>query len=142
MALLSVALTLAVSAQTLLQLQPGDHVAIVGGGIADRMQHSGYFETLIHDRFPDHRLVFRNLAAAGDEVANRHRSENFGSPDDWLTRVKSDVIIAFFGYNESFKGQEGLQVQGRLGCLGETRPRRQLLRQGLTAGGVGFAGGQ
>jgi len=108
LALLSLALSVAVSAQTLLQLQPGDHVAIVGGGIADRMQHSGYFETLIHDRFPDHRLVFRNLAAAGDEVANRHRSENFGSPDDWLTRVKSDVIIAFFGYNESFKGQEGL----------------------------------
>jgi hypothetical protein len=33
------------------------------------MQHTGYFETLVHDRFPDHRLVFRNLAAAGDEVA-------------------------------------------------------------------------
>ena len=41
LALLSVALSLAVSAQTLLQLQPGDHVAIVGGGIADRMQHTG-----------------------------------------------------------------------------------------------------
>ena len=108
LALLSLALSLAVSAQTLLQLQPGDHVAIVGGGIADRMQHTGYFETLVHDRFPDHRLVFRNLAAAGDEVANRHRSENFGSPDDWLTRAKADVIIAFFGYNESFKGAEGL----------------------------------
>ena len=48
------------------------------------------------------------LAAAGDEVANRHRSENFGSPDDWLTRAKADVIVAFFGYNESFKGAEGL----------------------------------
>ena len=108
LALLSLALSLAVSAQTLLQLQPGDHVAIVGGGIADRMQHTGYFETLVHDRFPDHRLVFRNLAAAGDEVANRHRSENFGSPDDWLTRAKADVIIAFFGYNESFKGADGL----------------------------------
>ncbi len=87
---------------------PGDHIAIVGGAMADRMQHSGHFETLLQDRFPDHRLVVRNLAAAGDEVANRHRSENFGSPDDWLRRVKADVVFAFFGYNESFQGAEGL----------------------------------
>src|SRR5690606_11551646 len=25
------------------------------------------------------------------------------------TRLKTDIIIAFFGYNESFQGQEGLQ---------------------------------
>src|SRR5690606_14261188 len=27
----------------------------------------------------------------------------------WLTRLKADVIIAFFGYNESFQGKEGLE---------------------------------
>ncbi len=105
---LSWACSLALAAQTRLQLQPGDHIALVGGAIADRMQHSGHFETLIHERFPDHQLVFRNLAASGDEVVTRHRSENFGSPDDWLARVKADVILAWFGYNESFKGADGL----------------------------------
>ncbi|MCC6233511.1 MAG: HEAT repeat domain-containing protein [Verrucomicrobiales bacterium] len=73
------------------------------------MQHSGWFETLIHARYPEHDLVIRNLAAAGDEVVTRHRSENFGTPDDWLMRVKADVIFAFFGFNESFKGPEGLE---------------------------------
>ena len=90
------------------QPNPGDHVAIVGGALADRMQHTGHFESLLHDRFPEHRLVVRNLAASGDEVAIRHRSENFGSPDDWLKRVKADVVFAFFGYNESFRGADGL----------------------------------
>ena len=74
-----------VQAQTArLTLQPDDHVVLVGGAVADRFQHTGYLESLILARFPDHRLVFRNLAVAGDEVVVRHRSESFGTPDDWL----------------------------------------------------------
>lgn len=91
-----------------LELQPGDHIALLGNALPDRMQHSGHFETLLHARFPRHQLVVRNLAAAGDEVVIRHRSENFGAPDDWLKRAKADVIVAFFGFNESFRGSEGL----------------------------------
>jgi hypothetical protein len=93
-----------------LTLNPGDHVALVGNTLADRMQHSGYFETLVHARFPQHRLVFRNLAAAGDEVVTRHRSENFGTPDEWLAKVQADVVLAFFGFNESFRGPAGLDA--------------------------------
>ncbi len=95
-------------APTRLELKPGDHIAILGNALPDRMQHSGYFETLLHARFPQHKLVVRNLAAAGDEVVIRHRSENFGTPDDWLNRVKADIIVGFFGFNESFKGPDGL----------------------------------
>lgn len=91
-----------------LELKPDDHVALVGGAFADRMQHSGYFETLVQAGYPQHRLVFRNLAAAGDEVGVRHRSENFGSPDDWLKRTQADVILGFFGANESARGAAGL----------------------------------
>ncbi len=91
-----------------LELKPGDHVCLIGNALADRMQHHGWLETLIHAKHPQHELVFRNLAVAGDEVAFRHRSENFGSPDDWLTKTKADVILAFFGFNESFKGDAGL----------------------------------
>lgn len=93
---------------TKLELRNGDHVALIGNALPDRMQHSGYFETLVHAKFPEHQLVVRNLAAAGDEVAWRHRSENFGTPDDWLNKVKADVILAFFGFNESFQGPAGL----------------------------------
>ena len=92
----------------LLKLNKGDHVALIGNTLADRMQHSGYFESLVYAKHPDHDLVFRNLAVAGDEVVTRHRSENFGSPDEWLKKTGADVILAFFGFNESFKGEAGL----------------------------------
>jgi glucose/arabinose dehydrogenase/azurin len=91
-----------------LELRHGDHLAILGNALADRFQHSGHFETLVVARFPELDLVFRNLAVAGDELVTRHRSENFGSPDDWLKRVQADVVLAFFGFNESFGGPEGL----------------------------------
>ena len=91
-----------------LELKPGDHIAFIGNTLPDRMQHDGWLETFIYAKFPKHDLVFRNLAVAGDEVAFRHRSENFGTPDEWLTKVKADVIFAFFGFNESFGGEAGL----------------------------------
>ncbi|MEY2725222.1 MAG: hypothetical protein RLZZ458_1089, partial [Planctomycetota bacterium] len=84
-----------------LQLQPGDHIAVIGNTLADRMQHDGWLEAGLHARFPDHKLVFRDLGFSGDSLTERPRSDNFGSPDDWLGKVKADVIIACFGYNES-----------------------------------------
>ncbi len=90
------------------ELKPGDHIALLGGALPDRMQHQGWLETLIVAKYPKHDLVFRNLAASADEVATWHRSENFGTRDEWLTRAKADVIFAFYGFNESFKGDAGL----------------------------------
>jgi putative heme-binding domain-containing protein len=91
-----------------LQLRPGDHISIVGNTLADRMQHDGWLETYIQSRFPRHELVFRNLGFSGDEITLRLRSAGFGSPDQWLTAAKTNVIFAFFGYNESFAGTQGL----------------------------------
>ena len=96
------------SGAQLIALNQGDHICIIGNTLADRMQHHGWLETLTYARFPEHDLMFRNLAVAGDEVAFRHRSENFGSPDEWLTKTKADVIFAFFGFNESFNGDQGI----------------------------------
>ena len=92
-----------------LTLRQGDHVCFIGNALADRMQHDGWLETLIYARFPDYELVFRNLAASGDEVATWHRSENFGSRDEWLKKTQADVIFAFYGFNESFQGEAGLE---------------------------------
>ena len=47
-------------------------------------------------------LTIRNLGFSGDELTVRLRSANFGTPDEWLTHTNTDVILAFFGYNESF----------------------------------------
>src|ERR1044071_329623 len=92
-----------------LTLKKGDHICIIGNGLADRMQHSGYLEALIHAKFPQHELAFRNLGFSGDELTVRLRSEAFGTPDEWLEKEKADVIFAFFGYNESYQGYEGIE---------------------------------
>ena len=94
--------------QQLLALNKGDHIAVIGNTLADRMQHYGHLEATLHYRFPEHNLVVRDLGFSGDTLTERPRSENFGSPDQWLTRVEADVIIAFFGYNESYAGEAGL----------------------------------
>ena len=91
-----------------LALREGDHIAILGHALADRMQHSGWFETLLHARFASHRLTVRTLAVAGDEVATWHRSEGFGSRDEWLRQTGADVVLACYGFNESFQGAAGL----------------------------------
>src|SRR5580704_7445021 len=91
-----------------IEIKPGDHISIIGNTLADRMQHDGWLETDLHERFPKHQLVIRNLGFSGDELTLRLRSASFGTPDQWLTRTKSDVVFAFFGYNESFAGKEGL----------------------------------
>jgi len=72
------------------------------------MQHDGWWETFLQARFPDLELSIRNLGFSGDELTLRLRSANFGSPDEWLKRVRANVIFAYFGYNESFRGEKGL----------------------------------
>src|SRR5687767_1440943 len=99
--------TSAVAAEPL-ELMKGDHICLVGNTLADRMQHHGWLETLLHSRFPQHELVLRNLGFSGDEITTRLRSDNFGSPDQSLTKCEADVILAFFGYNESFAGEAGI----------------------------------
>jgi glucose/arabinose dehydrogenase len=132
-----VLLTRGALAEDQLQLQSGNHVCIIGNTLAERMQHDGWLETLLHAQYPEHELVFRNLGYSGDEIdpRKRLRSRDFGTPDQWLagdapvpqpdklssrdqgkvlenrferTNTKADVIFAFFGYNESFAGEAGL----------------------------------
>jgi len=118
-----------------LVLQPGDHLAIVGEGLADRQQHFGYFETLIHQLYPTHQLVIRNLGFSGDEVNIRHRSDEVPTLEYFLNMkpgsitveagndgnskktkatyqagadFHANVIFAYWGFNESFKGAAGL----------------------------------
>jgi putative heme-binding domain-containing protein len=118
-----------------LELLEGSHICIIGGGVAEAMQHSGWLEVYLHSRFPAHRLVIRNLGFEGDEVdpAKRLRSADFGTPDQWLagaapiprpddvldrsvvrenrfelTGTRADVVLAFFGSNEAHAGPAGI----------------------------------
>ncbi|MFT7642859.1 MAG: hypothetical protein ACI9G1_004618, partial [Pirellulaceae bacterium] len=48
-----------------LKLEQGDHVAIIGNTLADRMQHHGWLETYIQASHAKLNLSFRNIAFPG-----------------------------------------------------------------------------
>jgi hypothetical protein len=98
------------------------------------MMNYGYFETEMQLRNPDSLLFIRNMCDGGNtpgfrphsgrispwafpgaekfqtELAHTSGSEgHFETEDQWLTRLQADIIVAFFGYNESFQGQAGLE---------------------------------
>lgn len=89
-------------AQSSVDIPQGTRISVIGNTLADRAQHFGWLEAMIHARLPNHNLTVRDLGFSGDELTLRLRSANFGSPDDWLTKTRADVVCAFFGYNESF----------------------------------------
>lgn len=89
-------------------LAKGDRICLVGNALAERMQHHGWLETRLQTRRPDLQLSFRNLGFSADELTVQQRTSGFGSADDYLTRCRADVIFAFFGFNESFAGEDGL----------------------------------
>ena len=91
----------------------GDRVAILGNGLADRMQHDGWLETLFQSELTGQYVNFRNMSLSGDRPNNYPRSKGFLGMDEYLRHVEADVVFAMFGYNESFAGQKGANpVQG------------------------------
>ncbi|MCA9084928.1 MAG: HEAT repeat domain-containing protein [Planctomycetaceae bacterium] len=91
-----------------LKLNKGDHICLVGNELGERMQHHNHWEALLHHSHPDLDLTVRNLCFPGDEPFERIRSLDFGDPDSHLTHSQADVVMYFFGFNESFKGDNGL----------------------------------
>ncbi len=91
-----------------LKLEKGEKIAFVGNTLLDRVGEFGFLESMIYLAHPDLELVIRNLAWPADEVYLQPRPDNFATVAQHLTREKIDVIIAAFGFNESFGGQEGL----------------------------------
>ena len=91
-----------------LELRRGDRVILLGNTLAERMQHFNHFETLLMTRFADLRLAVRNLGWSADTITLQPRPLNFGTTPTHLYRQKADVILAFFGLNESFLGEAGL----------------------------------
>ncbi|MFT7517610.1 MAG: lysophospholipase L1-like esterase, partial [Myxococcota bacterium] len=104
-----------------ISLAANDHVVIVGGGVADRMQHHGWFETYLQASAPDLNLVIRNHGFSGDRIDHRPRNSGFTSVDDYLEISQADVIIAMFGYNESFDGDMVAYEKALLDWVATTR---------------------
>ena len=86
----------------------GERVALVGNATAEKMNLYGNFETRLHLRFPEKKLVVRNFARPADEVGNRQRPGNYDLLDDPLYSFSPDTVLCFFGSNESYSGPEGV----------------------------------
>src|SRR5690349_2848403 len=54
----------------------GERIALVGSSLAERMSRYGFFEAMLHTRFPQAELVVRNFAWPADEVSLRQRPSN------------------------------------------------------------------
>jgi hypothetical protein len=91
-----------------LTLGKGNRIVLIGNTLAERMQYFGNWETLLHSRFPELELVVRNLGWSADELTLRPRSQDFKDHGHRLEDHKPDVVIAMFGFNESFAGPKGL----------------------------------
>jgi glucose/arabinose dehydrogenase/mono/diheme cytochrome c family protein len=146
-----------------IDIHKGDHIILLGNNLCSRMMNYGYFETELQLRYPDSTLYVRNMCDGGDTPGFRpHSGRNdpwpfagakeiqtdlaqasgsighLETPDEWLTRHQADVILAFFGYSESFNGPEGLPTfEAELRAFiehtqsqeynGETEPRLSLV---------------
>jgi mono/diheme cytochrome c family protein/glucose/arabinose dehydrogenase len=116
------------------KIRKDTHIVLIGNNLGSRMMNFGHFETEMQIRYPDSLLFIRNMCDGGNtpgfrphasrvspwafpgaekfqtELANYSDSQgHFDTEDQWLTRLQADVIVAFFGYNESFQGEAGLQ---------------------------------
>ena len=115
----------------MVSLQKGTSIALIGNNLCSRMLNYGHFESELHMRYPDSMLYIRNFCDGGntagfrphsgrdkpwafpgaekfqDEFAQNASSKgHLASEDEWLTRHRADVIMAFFGYSESFEGPD------------------------------------
>jgi len=117
-----------------LKIKKGAHIILVGNNLGSRMMNYGYFETELQLRYPESLLYVRNMCDGGNtpgfrphsgrptpwafpgaekfqtELANNPHTEGFLEyPDAWISNHKADIIIAMFGFDESFQGAAGLE---------------------------------
>ena len=85
-----------------LELKEGDHIVVIGNALADRIQDDGWLETYLQLARPSLHLVVRDQGFTGDRIDHRPRSKGVPSPDDYLGLSQADVVLAMFGYNESY----------------------------------------
>ncbi|WP_433895627.1 PVC-type heme-binding CxxCH protein [Sphingobacterium mizutaii] len=116
------------------KIQKDSRIVLIGNNLGSRMMEYGDFDTELQTRFPDYNLFIRNICSPGNTPGFRpHPSRNspwafpgaekfnpefdintgseghFPTEDEWLIELKPDVILGFFGYNESFRGPEGIE---------------------------------
>ncbi|MBC2839009.1 c-type cytochrome [Robiginitalea sp. SC105] len=114
--------------EPLVTVRRQDTLVLLGNNLPSRMMQFGYFETALQAAYPDSLLRIRNMGDGGNTPGFRPHSGrmepwafpgasellselyppsgsegHFESPDEWLSRLEADIILAFFGFNEVFR---------------------------------------
>ena len=99
--------TAAVQTSLPLQFPKGSRIALIGNMLLERSQYFGHLESLLHQHAPGQRLQVRHLGWPADTVDLQPRPDNFADLQQHLNHENVDVILAAFGFNESFAGPKG-----------------------------------
>jgi len=91
-----------------LRFEKGERVALVGGGLAERLGSLGHFEALLHARFPELELRVRGFGWPGDEVSRQQRPDDYTKLDDPFLVFAPSTLVCCFGNAEALAGEAGL----------------------------------
>jgi putative heme-binding domain-containing protein len=119
-----------------IKLEKDARIVLLGNGMASREANYGRFETELQLRYPELHLLVRNMGDEANTPSFRPHSArknqlgfpgaekfagvycdnriaggegHFETEEQWLARLKPDVLVCFFGFNESFLGNAGLK---------------------------------
>ncbi|MEP4049700.1 MAG: PVC-type heme-binding CxxCH protein [Luteolibacter sp.] len=129
-------LTLSLMAKPVIpqEIKQGERIVLIGNGLGERMLDHPYFEAGLQLANPGKEIIVRNMCRAGEtpgfrphpsrrspwafpgaEKFHPDKKRNSGGngfhpmPDEWLEDIKPDTMLAFFGFNESFDGDAGME---------------------------------
>lgn len=96
------------------ELNSGDRVAFLGDAFFERTVRYGQIETALTARWPDRKIVFRNIGWAGDNPEGRARAffdpieKGFENLKAHLGLAAPTVVVIQYGSMAAFDGREGL----------------------------------
>lgn len=96
------------------ELKDGDRVVFLGNTLVEREQRYGFWEAALTSRYPDKKIIFRNLGWSGDTVFGEARAgfgdvaHGFKQLKELTIELKPTVIFIAYGTNESYEGKAGL----------------------------------
>lgn len=97
------------------ELQEGDRVVWVGSEFTEQATKDNFLEAALTARWPDRRLVFRNLGWAGDQPTGIARGYFGGAEEGYrrlleeLRRLRPTVIFLEYGANAAYDGPAAME---------------------------------